>query len=189
MPGGGKWLLSLNGWRQTSSGNNSVYVAHMPNNTQIHILLSTGDFYQEIHQRPHASPAARSHVCRLIEGRRKRGTKEVRKHVTVALRVHRPGLTLGKSPSGFLMTPEGRLSSFRVLGWRCSEEAGEKKWECWKWASATLSTVFIRLKEKLACCHTLALKSDSSTSRRLQATRLHSCFSSATFPHFVSCQD
>lgn len=123
MPGGGKWLLSLNRWRKTSSGNNSVYVAHMPNNTQSHVLLSTGDFYQEIHQRLHAAAAAQSHVCRLKEGgtkgrREEEERDEVRKHVTVTLRVHRPGLTLGKSPSGFLMTPEGRLSSFWVLEWR-----------------------------------------------------------------------
>lgn len=113
--------MSLNGWRQTSSGNNSVYVAHMPNNTHIHVLPSTGDFYQEIHQRPHAAAETQSHVCRLIgrqrEGRRDEEKRdEVRKHVTVTLRVHRAGLRLGKSPSGFLMTLEGRLSSLWVLG-------------------------------------------------------------------------
>lgn len=65
------------------------------------------------------------HVHSLIQGRRKTGTKWG--NVTVALRVHKPGLTLGKSPSGFLMTPEGRLSSFWVLGWRCEFRRSQRE--------------------------------------------------------------
>lgn len=46
MPCWRKLLLHESGLKQTSAGNNSVYVAHMQNNTQNHVLLSTRDFYQ-----------------------------------------------------------------------------------------------------------------------------------------------
>lgn len=48
MPCRGKLLLLVNGWKQTSAGNNSIYIAHKQNNTQNHVLLSTRDFYQSL---------------------------------------------------------------------------------------------------------------------------------------------
>lgn len=37
--------MSVKCHRQKSAGNNYVYVAHIQNNTQNHVLLSTRDFY------------------------------------------------------------------------------------------------------------------------------------------------
>lgn len=65
--------MSVKCQRQTSAGNNCVYVAHMQNNTQKHVLLSTREFCLNIQasiiQRknkistPLSSHSA--HVCRL----------------------------------------------------------------------------------------------------------------------------
>lgn len=91
-------------FKQTSAGNHSVYVTRTQNNTQKHVLLYTGDFYQLTrHQSMGRKNSHYAHICRVLgfsffEGgtdREKEG-RERCKHVSVPLTVPRPGPSVGK---------------------------------------------------------------------------------------------